>query len=108
MIVITRVKGDEMSKRQKLTDTEIDGKLTEIPGWSYEGGKLHREYKFTNFVEAFGFMSQVALIAERMDHHPDWSNVYNTVVVDLNTHDVGGVSALDFELAAAANKIFGE
>ena len=97
-----------MGDRQKLSDAEISEKLPEVSGWSYEDGKLHREFKFANFVQAFGFMSQIALIAERMNHHPDWSNVYSTVVVDLNTHDVGGVSVLDFKLAAAANELFGK
>jgi 4a-hydroxytetrahydrobiopterin dehydratase len=62
-------------------------------------GKLHKEFTFDGFVKAFGFMSAVALIAERMNHHPEWFNVYNRIVIDLSTHDVGGISALDFELA---------
>ena len=83
----------------KLTDTEIRAQLEGISGWTVENGKLHKEFQFDSFVEAFGFMVRVALIAESMNHHPEWFNVYNRVKVDLATHDVGGISALDFELA---------
>ena len=85
--------------RQKLSDTEIQAGLAARPGWTLVAGKLHREYKFKNFIRAFGFMTSVALVAERMNHHPEWSNVYGTVRVDLTTHDVGGISQLDFTLA---------
>lgn len=83
----------------KLTDTEIQSALEKLPGWSLESGKLHREYRFKDFVSAFGFMTRVALAAEKMNHHPEWFNVWATVKIDLNTHDVGGISPLDFELA---------
>ena len=66
---------------------------------------MHRELKFTDFVEAFAFMSSVALVAEKMDHHPDWSNVYNRVIIDLWTHDVGGISSRDVQLAQKIEKI---
>ena len=85
--------------RHKLSDTEIQAGLAARPGWTLVAGKLHREYKFTNFIQAFGFMTSVALVAERMNHHPEWFNVYGTVRVDLTTHDVGGISQLDFKLA---------
>ena len=85
--------------RQKLSDTEIQAGLAARPGWTLVAGKLHREYKFTNFIQAFGFMTSAALVAERMNHHPEWFNVYGTVRVDLTTHDVGGISQLDFKLA---------
>jgi len=85
--------------RQKLSDTEIQAGLADRPGWTLVAGKLHREYKFKNFVQAFGFMSSAALVAEAMNHHPEWFNVYGTVRVDLITHDVGGISQLDFSLA---------
>ena len=84
-----------------LTDAEIASQLATVPGWTLVAGKLHREYLHASFVEAFGFMTRVALIAERMGHHPEWFNVYNKVIVDLTTHDAGGISALDFELARA-------
>lgn len=83
----------------KLTDAEINAQLEEISGWTVENEKLHKEFQFDSFVEAFGFMASVALIAESMNHHPEWFNVYNRVTVDLATHDAGGISALDFELA---------
>ncbi|MSO19485.1 MAG: 4a-hydroxytetrahydrobiopterin dehydratase [Acidobacteria bacterium] len=84
---------------RRLTVTEIHDALKELPGWNVVAEKLHRDYKFPGFVEAFGFMSSVALIAEAMNHHPDWSNGYNKVVVDLITHSLGGISTLDLALA---------
>ncbi len=92
-----------MAERDKLDDEEIRRRLERLPGWQLEAGKLHRELKFDDFIKAFGFMTRVALVAEAMNHHPEWHNVYNRVVIDLNTHDVGGISALDFKLAAAVN-----
>ena len=83
----------------KLTNVEINAQLEGISGWTVENEKLHKEFQFDSFVEAFGFMASVALIAESMNHHPEWFNVYNRVTVDLATHDAGGISALDFELA---------
>lgn len=85
--------------RKKLSDTEIQAGLAVRPGWTVVTGKLHRDYKFTNFIQAFGFMTSAALVAERMNHHPEWFNVYGTVTVDLTTHAVGGISQLDFKLA---------
>jgi len=70
-----------------------------LDGWSILDGKLHKEFSFGNFVEAFGFMAKGALVAEAMNHHPDWANVYNKVTVNLSTHDLGGISNLDFSLA---------
>jgi 4a-hydroxytetrahydrobiopterin dehydratase len=86
-------------KRQKLTETELADRLAEHSSWSLSAGKLQRVLKFPSFVEAFGFMSSVALVAERLDHHPEWFNVYNRVTIDLTTHDAAGITALDFELA---------
>lgn len=86
--------------RRKLEVDEIEAKAAAVPSWAVRNGKLHRELKFDNFVDAFGFMAKVALLAESMDHHPDLRNVYNRVTLDLSTHDVGGLSELDFELAA--------
>ena len=94
-----------MPERKKLSDKEIRGELGEIKGWSLVDGKLHREIQFANFVEAFGFMSRVALVAESMNHHPEWFNVYNRVTVDLSTHDAGGVTQMDLTLAARINKM---
>jgi len=87
----------------KLTDEQIQSQLNDLDGWSLADGKLHRELKFADFSEAFGFMARVALFAESMNHHPEWFNVYNTVKIDLATHDVGGISELDFELAGKIN-----
>ena len=89
----------------KLSADEIQTELAKLTGWTIQDGKLHRELKFDGFVEAFGFMTSVALVAERSDHHPEWFNVWNKVVIDLTTHDAGGLSARDFKLAAAIDKL---
>lgn len=91
--------------RNKLTDAEITAELAKTAGWTRTGDKLHREFQFKDFVTAFGFMASAALVAEKMDHHPEWSNVYRTVKVDLNTHDAGGITSFDFELARAMSAI---
>lgn len=96
-----------MVERKALTDAEAHARLNEVPGWSIRPGWLVRDFKFGSFVEAFGFMSRVALLAERMNHHPDWSNVYNKVSISLNTHDLGGLSTWDFELARQINETAG-
>ncbi|MGA0215140.1 MULTISPECIES: 4a-hydroxytetrahydrobiopterin dehydratase [unclassified Vulcanococcus] len=88
-----------------LTPAEIDQLPQQLPGWSLVDGKLHRELVFADFNEAFGFMSRVALIAEAMGHHPEWRNVWNRVVVDLTTHDTGGLSSLDRQLAQRINAL---
>jgi len=85
----------------KLTDSEIEAQLAGLPGWKVVAGKLHRELQFADFVAAFGFMTRCALLAEKRDHHPEWSNVWNKVVIDLTTHDAGGITAKDVELAQA-------
>ena len=84
----------------KLAPAEASARLATLPGWSIENGKLHRAFVFRDFVEAWGFMSGAALAAESMGHHPEWCNVWNRVTVDLTTHDAGGLTALDFDLAA--------
>ena len=90
---------------EKATKTAIQQALTELDSWTVEGGKLHREYRFRDFVQAFGFMAQAALVAERAAHHPEWSNVYNRVVVDLTTHEAQGITEKDFDLARAMEQI---
>lgn len=90
---------------RKLNESEIAERMGALPAWSLREGKLHRALKFDGFVAAFGFMTRVALIAERMDHHPEWSNVYNRVVIDLQTHDVSGLSERDFKLAHAIDAL---
>ena len=94
-----------MPRPSALSPEQVTARLEALTGWSLVDGKLHRAFSFGDFVEAFGFMTRVALVAERMDHHPEWSNVYNRVVVDLTTHDAGGLTGLDFELAAAMDQI---
>lgn len=88
----------------------IDASLKELNKnseslWSIKEGKLYREFTFSNFILAFGFMTKVAILAEKMNHHPEWSNVYNSVVVNLTTHEVGGISKRDFELANEISKL---
>lgn len=82
--------------------------LTSPPGWTLEPARpaLQRSFRFEDFAQAFGFMSQMALVSERMNHHPEWFNVYNRVDVTLTTHDTGGISALDLEWARRANAAF--
>jgi 4a-hydroxytetrahydrobiopterin dehydratase len=92
-----------MSEIHKLSPSEVEAGLATAPGWEVKAGKLHREFRFKDFVEAFAFMTQGALTAEASQHHPEWFNVYNRVVVDLTTHDVGGISERDFELAKKMN-----
>ena len=84
----------------KLTDAEITSELSALPGWSSVNAKLHREYKFPDFSYAIGFMATAAPAIEKMNHHPEWANVYNRVIVDLKTHDAGGITKRDLELAA--------
>ena len=88
-----------MKRPTKMTDEQIQVELTSLDGWELREGKLHKTFKFADFIAAWGFMSRAALIAQSMDHHPEWFNVYNTVRVDLNTHDAGGITVLDCELA---------
>ena len=89
-----------MGRYQKLSEDELRSCLASLPGWSVTGGKLHREYRFADFIHAFGFMATAAIAIEKMNHHPEWSNVYNRVTVDLVTHDAGGLTNADAELAA--------
>lgn len=89
----------------KWTADEIENFVTLSPGWQIREGKLHREYKFADFVHAFGFMATASLVIEKMNHHPEWSNVYNRVAVELTTHDAGGITKKDGELAHALDAI---
>ena len=92
---------------EKLTDEALEVVLEGLPGWVLRDNKLHRVLTFMDFVEAFGFMAQVALVAERMNHHPEWYNVYKTLAISLTTHDAGGISHRDIELAQAINRLAG-
>jgi 4a-hydroxytetrahydrobiopterin dehydratase len=85
--------------RQPLDQTAIAAAIVDLPGWDLAGGRLHKEFRFKDFGAAFAFMTAAAREAEDLDHHPDWSNSYRTVTVDLWTHSAGGVTDLDLELA---------
>ena len=88
-----------MKKIPKAKEEEIGIALAELKHWRRDGDRIAREFRFGDFIEAFGFMSQVALLAERANHHPEWSNVYNHVRIALTTHDCGGLSGLDLDFA---------
>jgi 4a-hydroxytetrahydrobiopterin dehydratase len=94
-------------RKGKLSNQEIAAGLRTLKGWSVVKGNLHRMFTFKDFTEAFGFMKRVALAADRMDHHPNWSNAYNKVTVDLSTHSAGGLTKSDFELAGKIQTIHG-
>ena len=91
----------------KLTDTEREALVDLLPRWTVLSDRdtITRDFVFPDFVEAFGFMSKVALVAERVDHHPEWSNVYNRVRIRLSTHEVGGLTMRDVELAQLIDAI---
>jgi 4a-hydroxytetrahydrobiopterin dehydratase len=89
--------------RRRLSDDAVDGRLVELEGWTRKGDHLHKTFEFDDFVQAFGFMTKVAIEAEKLDHHPNWSNVYKTVDVDLWTHDADGITDYDLELATRMN-----
>lgn len=95
---------------EALSETERAEALDGLPDWDYEEGRdaITRTVQFADFIEAFGFMTQVALIAERMNHHPEWTNVWNRVEILLTTHDAGGLSGRDVELAEAIDAIVGD
>ena len=94
-----------MPKPVRLTDAEIAAALRALPEWSVAGGKLRREYRFHDFVEAWGFMSAAALLVQQMDHHPEWFNVYNRVDITLSTHECGGLSERDVKLAKIIDRL---
>ncbi len=94
-----------MGRVERLSDPDLAQRLHELPGWRIQAGKLYREFRFRNFAEAFAFMTQSALIAESMNHHPEWFNVWNRVVVELVTHDADGITELDLRLAARMSEI---
>jgi 4a-hydroxytetrahydrobiopterin dehydratase len=92
----------------QLAPEQLKAALAELDGWSLDEGKLLRRCRFGNFVEAFGFMAQLALLAERADHHPEWFHVYNKVDIWLTTHDAGGISQRDIDLAVQINALLGD
>ena len=89
---------------KKLLGNELDEMVRSLSGWDLKDGKLQKSFKFSNFIEAFGFMTRIALEAEKINHHPEWSNVYNTVTVRLSTHDAGGITDYDIKLASIIDR----
>lgn len=90
---------------KKLTADQVQSQLARLDGWHIQNNKLHKTFHFSTFIQAFGFMTQLALVAESMNHHPEWFNVYNKVAIDLTTHEVDGISELDFQLASKADDL---
>ena len=89
----------------KLSQEEVDAKLKELDGWSVMDKKLHKEFQFDSFNQAFGFMTRAAMEIEKMNHHPEWCNVYNKITIELTTHDAGGVTENDIDLAKILNSL---
>ncbi len=89
----------------KLTDDAINIELKDLDGWSIKNEKLHKEFRFADFNEAFAFMTKAAIECEKMNHHPEWFNVYNRLVIDLTTHDAGGITQNDVNLAKILNSL---
>lgn len=89
----------------RLSQEEIDEELKNLPGWSVVNEKLHKEIEFESFNAAFGFMTRAAMEIEKMNHHPEWFNVYNRLVIDLMTHDAGGITSNDINLARILNSL---
>ena len=92
-------------KMKKMTDAEVVAAVTKLAGWSVQSGKLHREYKFQDFKRAIDFMVAAVPGIEKMNHHPEWANVYNRVTLDLTTHAAGGITHHDFDLAALLEEL---
>ena len=88
-----------------IDNNELNSFIEKKKSWITYNQTIKKEFKFNNFIEAFGFMSKVALLSEKMDHHPNWQNTYNKVTIELTTHDIGGVTANDITLAEAINKL---
>jgi 4a-hydroxytetrahydrobiopterin dehydratase len=93
------------TRPERLSEEQIRDHLSDCPGWAVDAGKLQRSFRFGDFSEAFGFMVRSALVAESLNHHPEWQNVWNRVDVQLTTHDAGGLTRLDFELAEAMSRL---
>jgi len=89
----------------KLSQTDIDEELKSLPGWSVVNEKLHKEFQFDSFNQAFGFMTRAAMEIEKMNHHPEWFNVYNKITIELTTHDAGGITKNDVNLAKILNSL---
>ncbi len=94
-----------MARPQPLSDAELDAAVRSLDGWEVRDGKLHADLRFADFAGAFGFMAAAATVAAELDHHPEWSNVYSRVTVDLVTHDADGITELDVRLARRMSEI---
>ena len=95
-----------LMKPYLLQDEELKELAGKIPGWGIDSEEIQREFNFADFIEAFSFMTKIALICEKYNHHPNWENVYSKVTIRLKTHDLGGITNLDQTLASEINKIF--
>jgi 4a-hydroxytetrahydrobiopterin dehydratase len=102
MMIITAM---SQMKYKKLSGNELEELVKGMNGWELKEGKLQKSFRFSDFIEAFGFMTRIALEAEKINHHPEWSNVYNTVTIKLSTHDAGGITDYDVKLANIIDKI---
>lgn len=91
--------------RERLNEDQLRAALESLSGWQISNAKLHREYKFADFIHAFGFMATAAIAIEKMNHHPEWFNVWNKVTIDLTTHDAGGITEMDVKLARTLDSI---
>ena len=88
-----------------IEKNQLDSFIEKNPSWIIDNKTIKKEFKFENFIEAFGFMSKVALLSEKIDHHPDWQNIYNKVKINLTTHDKGGITTNDIKLAESIDKL---
>jgi 4a-hydroxytetrahydrobiopterin dehydratase len=106
--VLDRSMGESMpdDDYKKLPEQEIEHEVAKIPGWRVLNGKLNRTFEFESFVQAFGFMTKVAMESEKLNHHPEWFNVYNRLEINLVTHDVNGISNYDIKLAEKINRLY--
>jgi len=89
----------------RLSSEKISEELKNLPGWIIKDEKIHKDFEFEDFNQAFGFMTRAAMHIEKMNHHPEWFNVYNKITVDLTTHDAGGITQNDIELAKILNSL---
>ena len=102
---MVELEGQSGLMAEKLSKKAVNDALANVDGWALDDGKLRRDFKFANFVDAFAFMTKAAIEAEKMNHHPEWFNVYSKVTVHLTTHSAGGISELDFQLAKIMNQL---
>jgi 4a-hydroxytetrahydrobiopterin dehydratase len=108
MNIFLKIMADTENKDEykRLSQQEIKEEVAKLQGWTVANGKLSKDFEFKDFVKAFGFMTQIALKAEKMEHHPEWSNVYNRLKIELVTHDLGGISTYDIKLASFIDKLY--